>query len=335
MNILISSIGRRTYLIDYFEESLAGSGNVYVCNSDKYSTGMLKTNNSFFIPESLNENYIELLLNASVEREISLLLPQHDIEAFIISRNRKYFLDNKIIPVVPNFNSTRICLDKYMTYQFLKKIGMPSLKTYLNIKSFLKDLKNELVSFPIIIKPRFGFASRHCFKIESLDELVKSYDFLDIIVQKEKLPFPLKSEKFKIIIQQYLEGKEYGADIINDFNGKYVGCFIKKKIAMRYGETEIAETIEMPLFQKYSKAISNNIYHIGNLDVDFILDSTGQVFILDLNPRFGGGYPFTHNAGVNLPKAMILWAENKPFSSNDFKMEVGLTLSKSYIISKH
>ena len=208
-------------------------------------------------------------------------------------------------------------------------------RTYLNIKSFIYQLKNKTASFPVILKPRFGYASRNIIKVDTLDELIKAYEFLKIILSKELLPLPFRSRKLNIFIEEYIDGEEFGADIVNDLNGDFVGVYVKKKLSMRSGETEIAETIKMPSFQKYANIISNNLSYLGNLDVDFILGKNGNKYIIDLNPRFGGGYPFTHHAGVNLPKAIVAWAQNKQISKDDFEMKIGLLLSKNLIISSN
>ena len=50
--------------------------------------------------------------------------------------------------------------------------------------------------------------------------------------------------------------------------------------------------------------------HIANLDVDLFANENG-IYILEMNARFGGGYPFSHMAGVNLPEAIIKWCNNE------------------------
>jgi carbamoyl-phosphate synthase large subunit len=81
--------------------------------------------------------------------------------------------------------------------------------------------------------------------------------------------------------------------------------------------------------------IGRELKHIGNLDVDIMQRANGDYCVLELNPRFGGGFPFSYEAGVNLPKAIIEWIKgnkvdtsmlqpeyNRMFSKNDYLMEI-------------
>ena len=74
--------------------------------------------------------------------------------------------------------------------------------------------------------------------------------------------------------------------------------------------------------------------HIANLDCD-VLEKDGIYYVLELNPRFGGGFPFSYEAGVNMPKAIIQWIKgeevdlamlqpeyDRMFSKNDYLMEI-------------
>ena len=98
-------------------------------------------------------------------------------------------------------------------------------------------------------------------------------------------------------------------DIIHDLKGNYCNTIVKKKIAMRSGETDCAEVIRNCELEKLGKRISKKIKHIANLDVDvFMVGETP--YLLEMNARFGGGYPFSHFAGIDLPRAIVKWLKN-------------------------
>ena len=54
--------------------------------------------------------------------------------------------------------------------------------------------------------------------------------------------------------------------------------------------------------------------HIGNLDVDLFI-TEHKIYLLEMNARLGGGYPFSHLAGIHFPKALIKWAEGEQADS--------------------
>ena len=139
-----------------------------------------------------------------------------------------------------------------------------------------------------------------------------------------------------ILIQEKLTGNEFGLDVMNDLEGNHVAVSVKRKLAMRGGETDKAITVDLPEVREMGAIIGRNLRHIGNLDVDIMQRANGDYCVLELNPRFGGGYPFSYEAGVNMPKAIIQWLKGetvdpkilqpvygKMFAKNDYLVEVG------------
>lgn len=75
---------------------------------------------------------------------------------------------------------------------------------------------------------------------------------------------------------------------------------------MRAGETDIAETVDNPPIYEAVKKLGQLTRHIANLDCDIFLVGE-KPYILEMNARFGGGYPFSHIAGADLPNAILQW----------------------------
>ena len=106
------------------------------------------------------------------------------------------------------------------------------------------------------------------------------------------------------MIQEILEGIEYGYDLLGDTDFRPVSVYCKEKLAMRAGETDKAVSTADPALIGFGQKLLENMKLLGPADVDVIVDGDGPK-LLEINPRFGGGYPCSHMAGADFCKKII------------------------------
>src|SRR5690606_13122153 len=146
---------------------------------------------------------------------------------------------------------------------------------------------------------------------EDVEELKLAYQLQTLRLERTILKEASKEDLFHaILIQEKIPGKEFGMDVLNDFEGNYIGTFAREKLAMRSGETDKAVSVIDGQIDSVGRTIGEKLKHIGILDCD-VFQHNGEVYVLELNPRFGGGYPFSHEAGVNTAAIYIEWLEGK------------------------
>lgn len=333
MNVLLTSVGRRAYMVKYFKEVLGEKGQVHVCNSDDRTVAFHYADKSVISPLIYDGNYISFLLDYCKENKIDVIISLFDIDLLILSRNKEKFAAIGTRVIVSDPEVIEICNDKWKTYQFLKQNGFNVPKTYLTLQKVLLAIDSGELKYPIVIKPRFGCGSIAMSIAE--DEMALLYYFRRNVrtISETYLKYESENEDEKIIYQEFLPGEEYGADIINDLSGNFKTVISKKKIAMRAGETDIALVTNEPVITKELERLSKLTKHIGNMDCDVFLVNS-KPYILEMNARFGGGYPFSHMAGCNLPKAIVNWCENKEVPKEWLEAEYGSTGYKELVITK-
>ncbi|MCE8465159.1 ATP-grasp domain-containing protein [Bacteroides nordii] len=309
MNILLTSVGRRTYMIEYFRKALASSGLVHASNS--VLTYSLKQADKYVLsPQIYDDSYIDFLLSYCNVNNINAIISLFDIDLPILAKNKKRFTDCGIQLVVSNELVTKICNDKWHTYNFLKGIGINQSPTYISLKEAQDALNDHIMKFPLIIKPRWGMASIGVLEANNIQELNVLYQKLIDIIFNSYLKFESNSDIHScILIQEKIVGDEFGLDILNDLQGNYVTTIAKHKLAMRSGETDIAQIVDSTMFIPISQNIANHLCHIANLDVDCFVAPNGNIYVLEMNCRFGGQYPFSHLSGVDFPKQIINWLQ--------------------------
>ncbi|MBS6939664.1 MAG: ATP-grasp domain-containing protein [Lachnospiraceae bacterium] len=324
MNILLTSVGRRGYLVQYFKKALNGNGKVYVSNSDASSPAFKYADEHVVSPLIYDDNYIDFLLEYCKEHEIKLLVSLFDIDLYVLASNKDKFEKIGVTAVVSDKSFIEICNDKWLTYNYLKEHNISVPRTFLSVEETKEALNNQDVSFPLIVKPRWGMGSLEIFTADDQEELEIFYNKIKRNIEKSYLKYEARQDiNHCVIIQQKIIGEEYGVDIINDLNGNYRNTIIRKKIGMRAGETDAAEIVENNIIYEMTSKLAVLSKHIGNLDID-ILNDGEKYYILEMNARFGGGYPFSHLAGVNLPLALINWTLGKENSEDLLSAEVGV-----------
>ncbi|MCR6545261.1 ATP-grasp domain-containing protein [Dehalobacterium formicoaceticum] len=324
MNILLTAVGRRSYLVHYFKEVLGRNGQVHAANSNLDSIALQDADKAVITPLSFDDEYIPFLMEYCRKHHIRAIIPRLDIDLPILSKRKKEFESIGVKVIVSNEEVIAVCNDKWATYQFLLKHGFHTPRTFLSIQDALEAVKCHELSFPIMIKPRWGAGSLGIFEADNQEELYVLHqktkkkiaeNYIKVVSQQDP--------KRSVIIQEKLNGEEYGLDIINDLEGNFQSVSIKKKYEMRGGETDFAEIVEHKDLEETGQKISRDLGHISIIDVDAFLVE-GVPFVLEMNPRFGGGYPFSHIGGVDLPKAIISWLKGEQVAVSSLQAKPGV-----------
>ena len=335
MNILFTCAGRRTYLLKYFKENLSEGDKIIATDMQLTAPALQAADIKVQVPAVYDPEYIDITLDICKQYNIDALMSLNDLELPILSENKAKFESLGVKVIVSDPKVIDICFDKYKTAQWTESIGLNAPKTYVRLADAKKALAAGEIAFPLFMKPRWGSGSIGLETIEDMEELDIYYNLLFKKIKKTILATASVGDEY-IMIQEKLTGKEFGLDVMNDLEGNNVGVSVKQKLAMRAGETDKAITVDLPEVREMGKRIGENLKHIGNLDVDIMQRANGDYCVLELNPRFGGGYPFSYEAGVNLPKAILQWLRGETvdpkilqpeygrmFAKNDYLVDVG------------
>lgn len=329
MNILFTCAGRRNYLINYFKKALNGAGQVIAADSSNLAPALADGDIALLVPPIDHPDYISTLKEVCVDYKVTAIFSLNDLELPLLAQRKREFESRGVRVVVSDSDVIDVTFDKWRTAQFLKRAGIGTPRTWLTLEGVLDALRAGEVQFPLVVKPRWGSASIGIEYVQNEEELRLVYSLAKIRLRRSILSKVSERDIDRaILIQEKLAGDEYGVDILNDLNGNYVRAFAKKKLGMRAGETDKAQSVEIASIEHTASLIAKHLRHIGNLDCDFFFGPDG-VCVLEMNARFGGGYPFTHEAGADFPALLLAWLRRQVVDAEEYlKFRVGLKFAK-------
>ena len=288
MNILITSAGTRNKVIQYFKENFNGIGNVIATDMSDIAPAIYDADKFFLTPKIDDENYIDKLIEICKKEKVSAVFSLIDPELSLIAKNKDRFLEIGVIPIVSKYEVVELAFDKYEMYKYLISNGFKTAKTYINKEDFYQDLEKKIIDFPVFVKPVRGSASLNISKVTCKKELDLLFELYD-----------------DLIIQEFLNGQEIGADVyVDPISKKVVSIFTKEKIKMRAGETDKARSFKDDKLFSLIILLVEKIGYEYMIDID-IFKIGDEYYFSEINPRFGGGYPHAYEAGVNFPKMII------------------------------
>ncbi len=288
MNILILSAGTRNKIIQYFVKTLEGKGNIIATDCSNVAPAIYDANKYYIVPRMAEVGYIDIILDICKKEDIRGVLSLIDPELSLLAENEEKFREIGTTVIGSSHDLCEMSLDKYDMYQWLIKHGYKCSRSYINKEQFYIDVEYGKISYPVFVKPAKGSASISISKVYNRETIELLYH------QQEGL-----------MIQEFLDGQEIGADVYIDMiSGEVVSIFTKKKLKMRAGETDKSVSFkDDKLFSLIEKFVKEAGYR-GQIDID-IFDLDGEYYISEVNPRFGGGYPHAYECGVDHMKLIM------------------------------
>lgn len=314
MNILITSVGIRGYLIKYFRKALKNKGKIFAADCNRYAPALYDADNYFILPNALEKNYINELFKICLTNDIKGIISLNDIELPILAQFKNKFLEKGIKLIVSNPKVIDICYDKYSTYRFLKENNFPFPKTFISLDEALMEIKAKTIKFPLLVKPRKGSASLGIKKVFNIKELQNGFN-----------------EKGNVIIQEFFQGDEYGIDVFCNSNLLPVSIFAKRKIKMRAGETDKAITVYDIKMIEFIDSLIRKLGLYGPGDMD-LFKCGNKYIVIEINPRFGGGYPLSCAVGAVFPEKVIKLINEEQLQPDLIRYPDNVVMMKQYEI---
>ena len=311
MNILILSAGTRNKVVQYFKEAVGNDGRVIATDCSNLAPAVYEADAFYLVPRITAPGYIDIILDICKKEKIDGVFSLIDPELSLLAKEKDKFLGVGTTPVISSYKLVENCFDKYKMFHLLQEMNIPTGKCYVKKEDFYKDLENGKVKYPVFVKPVKGSASLNINKVASDSEI--------------EVLFSLYND---LMIQEFMDGQEYGADVYIDMlSGKCTSIFIKKKIKMRAGETDKSVSVKIPELFVLIQNFVEKCGFCGMIDID-IFEINGIFYISEVNPRFGGGYPHAYACGVNMPMQVInnLKGKENPVTIGEY--EEGICMMK-------
>ena len=286
MNILISSAGRRVSLVRAFQKEikkLYPRGKVFASDADPELSGACQIADGFFkVPLVGHPEYAASLVRSCKERDIKLLIPTIDSELLALAKSKVLLTENAITAVVASEDFVMQCRDKRKIHQFFEKNGIAVAKEYAKTDYRL----------PLFIKPVDGSRSIDTYLIK------EQQDLTDYHFQNDKLMF-----------LEYLDHSHYDEYTCDLYFGRdnNLKCIVpRKRLEVRDGEVNKALTVDNQLIPYIKERLSHIEGAVGCLTAQFFKHKNeDKIYGIEINPRFGGGFPLSYLAGANYPAWII------------------------------
>lgn len=287
MNLLFSCIGKRGYIPDFFRPHLQKGDRIIGTSNTKWTPGFQHCDASYLLPDITNPEYITRVFEVCQRESITAVLSFFDPDVVELAKHFDEFVSMGITPVLPGLKIADICFDKFKTFTFLRERRFDTAVTYLALEDALAAIASGQVAYPVFVKPRFGFGSANTFRARNELELRAFYHYSP-----------------NMIVQEEITGDAIDFDILNNLEGRVISVVPWRKYRSRMGETEQAQTFKDAKVLEFGIKLGTALGHIGPLDADLFLNN-GNISVLEVNLRFGGGYPVSHLAGANFPAKII------------------------------
>jgi carbamoyl-phosphate synthase large subunit len=284
-NILILSAGRRVELLEGFKAAAASlSPRSKVLAADLHpqmSAACMIADAAFELPRVTAEAYGDALQQLCRSQEVGIVVPTIDTELKVLADLKASFAAEGTHLIISAPNLVGECRDKRLTGGLFQRLGLCTPRIY----------PADCIEFPCFSKPLNGSSSVGAMRVDGPQEITTI-----MLADPERIYMELVPDSYQ----------EVTVDLYFDRNNRLKAAVPRDRVETRAGESSKGVTRRDWVYDHLKERLAVVEGAAGPLTLQlFVSDESRATMAIEINPRFGGGYPLSLAAGADFPAWLI------------------------------
>jgi carbamoyl-phosphate synthase large subunit len=281
--VLFTCAGQRVDIVRAF--SAAGATTLAV-DLNELAPALYAADLRALVPPVGDTGYVAALAALVADHEAVLVVPLADLDHRVLAERR----DELGAPLLlPGPETIALCEDKLEAHRFFEREGIATPPTWP-----AGGLPSDLV-FPVLVKARRGFGSRHIYRA----------------ADRAELDFFLGYTSAESMVQQVCAGEEFSIDVLCDLGGRCLNAIPRTMIESKGGESIKGMTIHDHGLIEHGRRVAEAMRMVGPATIQCFREADGSLPVTDVNPRFGGAFPLPTAAGSRYPQLALALARGE------------------------
>jgi len=298
--VLFTCAGQRVDIVTAFRR--AGATTI-ATDIGELAPALYHADHRALVPRVDDPGYVAALRNLVALHDVRLIVPLTDLDHVVLARARDVLAPAVVL--VPDEETSARCADKYLAHCFFEERGIGTPPTWLPA-----ELPDEL-PYPVLVKARKGFGSRHIYRA----------------ADRAELDFFLGYTSAESMVQAVCSGVEFSIDVFCDLDARCIAAIPRTMIESKGGESIKGMTIKDGELIEFGRMVAEALRIVGPANVQCFREPDGSLQVTDVNPRFGGGFPLPTAAGSRYPELAVALANGETLEPRlgDFREGVVMT----------
>ena len=282
--VLFTCAGQRVDIVSAFGRAGATT---LATDVDPLAPALYHAERHAFVPRVDDPGYVTRLAELIAEHDVRLVVPLTDLDQALLARARDALAPALVL--VPDPEVCDSMGDKYRAHEFFVAHGIPSPRSWLP-----GDVPAD-VRYPVLVKVREGFGSRHIYRAADAEELA----------------FFLRYTTVDSFVQECCGGEEFSIDVFCDLDGRCLNAIPRTMIQSKGGESIKGMSIRDEELIAHGARVAETAGIVGPANVQCFREPDGSLPVTDVNPRFGGAFPLPLAAGSRYPELALALARGE------------------------
>ena len=282
--VLFTCAGQRVDIISAFGR--AGATTVAV-DADPLAPALFHAHRRALVPRVDDPGYLPALAALVAEHAVRLVVPLTDLDQALLARARADLAPALVL--VPEPETCERMGDKYLAHLFFEERGLPTPR------GWLPEAVPADARYPLLVKARVGFGSRHIYRA----------------ADPEELAFHLARTPAESFVQELCLGEEFSIDVFCDLESRCLNAIPRTMIQSKGGESIKGMSIKDEELIEHGARVAETVGIRGPANVQCFREPDGTLPVTDVNPRFGGAFPLPLAAGSRYPDLALALARGE------------------------